>query len=261
MSLFEKLRQAQKKKKPSRRAQATPAVPQNASGVSTKGDASDDGVGEESHELLRGEIETDALLDATRRVQEHQERAAQAASGAAAVPNKKKARRATETPARDVTLVPPVPSRSTRTAGGALKPQGMVFRALYDRSDLLCKTMATLAKFYKLLPLTFTPRGLEIAALDSTHMMFARMTVSKEAFVRYENLTQEAIEIFISTKALERVSRMSTKSSSMSFMYDQYGRDDEVMHLMYYPRTAEHANEQCMRTSFRNSNKDRKSVV
>jgi len=209
-----------------------------------------------SHEALRKEIETDALLEAAQRLQEHdekqrQERAAAVSSGTQK--NKKKSQPAGERAAREVTLVPPVPSRSTRTPGGALKPQGVVFRALYDRSDLLCNTMAVLGKFYNLMPLTFTARGLEISALDSVHMMYARMLVPTTSFVCYDNLQEEAVEVCVSTKAVERVSRMSSKNTSMSFMYDQYGSSDEVLHLMYYPRTEKNANEQCIRTSFRGS--------
>jgi len=233
-------------------ARLTSAAPKRASEAS---DATDDAAAAEQ-QALRAEIEEDQMRDAAERLEAEKQRAAAAAVDESGAPPAKRARGASAESAHETTLIPPVPSRSKRTAGGALKPQGVVFRALYDRSDLLLKTLATLGKFYKLLPLTFTEHGLEVAALDATHMMYARLTVPRAAFVRFEHLTQKAIEVLVSTDALDRVSRMSRNSTSISFMYDQYGREDEVLHTAMFPRTAANASEQCMRTSFRGSQND-----
>jgi len=190
---------------------------------------------------LAAEIAEDRLAEAVRAVEEAPPKKAAA----------KRKRGAPDKRAKDVTLVPPVPTRSERTAGGALKPQGVVFRALYDCSYSLCNVIAALDKFYHTLPLTFTERGLEIAALDSVHVMFGRIRVPRDAFVAYDNLTEAAIEVHVSAKALQRVASMSRKTASISFMYDQYGNADESLHLMLYPRTEANAADQCMRTSFK----------
>lgn len=151
-------------------------------------------------------------------------------------------------------LEPPMPLRNDRTPGNEKKPNGVVFRAVYDCAETLIKTLTNLSKFYNYYPLVFTEKGLEILSMDADHSIVVSMKVPASAFVRYENLAQDAIEFIISSAAISNFPSARANQYSLTTMYDQYGNPDEVLHMMMYPRTEATRYDPILRSSFKPAN-------
>ncbi len=148
-------------------------------------------------------------------------------------------------------LIPPIPERNGRTPGGMPKARGVVFRATYDCSTTLVKTLSCFSSMCEFVPLMFTDKGLSVQILGSDKVAFASVFIPASSFMKYENLAENVINVTIAAEAVEKMVTACSPELSFTFMYDQYSNPDEPLHVMLYPRTESSKDDQVLRKTFR----------